>query len=70
MKKIYEYTCPECGNDIENEVIDMCEDIDCITKTMSCGKCGLIWREYFKVTYDGYSYNRRVYDANGDIAEV
>ena len=65
MKKIYEYTCPECGNDMENETIDMYEDIDCITKVISCGKCGLVWREYFKVTYDGYSYKGEGYAADG-----
>lgn len=66
MKKMNEYDCPECGNDIDNETIEIEQDIESICMTMSCGKCSAIWREYFKIIYDGYSYNTKLYDTTGE----
>ena len=36
-----------------------------ISYSCGCGKCGLIWYEYFKITYDGYSYKGEGYAADG-----
>ena len=70
MKKIYEYTCPECGGDDELETEDMEQDIDCITMRMYCHKCRVSWCEYFLLQYDGYAMNGKVYDKEGEVAEI
>ena len=70
MKKRIEYTCPECGEDMELETLDWEMDCDCYTAKISCSKCEAVWYEYFKLTYDGYGYNGKVYDANGEDCNV
>lgn len=66
MKKMTDYVCPKCGNDIGNEEIDLERDIDCVTFKMSCPECSATWREFFLLKYDGYAYDQKVYDADGE----
>jgi hypothetical protein len=64
MRKIGMCDCPKCGND--NTCMDDYEmDIDCLWTTWYCPDCGESWAEYYTLTYDGYRYDGKVYDADG-----
>ena len=64
MKKIYEYTCPECESD-ELETVDMEMDEDRMSIKLCCDRCDTVWRENFKIIYDGYEYKGKGYSADG-----
>ena len=56
--------CPKCG-EVEARVEDYEFDIDCLWIKCYCTACEESWTEYATLTYDGYSYNGKVYDAEG-----
>ena len=64
MLKNSSYVCPKCGsNDLEvydDEYYD-----DMLIHKCACYNCDETWREYFKLKYDGYSYNGKDYDEKG-----
>lgn len=64
MKK-FEYVCPECKNDMDNEIVDVVWDDGLLIQKYCCGKCNATWKEYFILRYDGYSYNGQVFNADG-----
>lgn len=65
MNKTNEYCCPKCGEDIDLETIDTEFDESSVMQKLYCTKCGEVWREYFKTTYDGYSLDGKSYNAEG-----
>lgn len=60
--------CPKCGEDINTQCEDIEYDLlgDLIYRKMYCRKCEHTWREYFKITYDGYSDESGIYNADGE----
>lgn len=66
MTKKERFVCPKCGSDAveiyDQEVVDNCLRFDC-----QCCECGKTWHEYFKLIYDGYCCDSKVYDANGNL---
>ena len=64
MRKNEMCICPECCSD-EGIMIDMELDIDCLWTRWRCKECHEEWSEYYTLTYDGYCYDGRVYDADG-----
>ena len=56
--------CPKCGADHTN-MLDYEMDIDCLWTKWGCRVCGESWSEYATLTYDGYTHNGIVYDADG-----
>lgn len=58
------YVCPKCGEwDVSTEDYEI--DIDCLWLAFYCPHCGETWSEYYTLTYDGYTHNGTVYDADG-----
>ena len=58
------FVCPKCGEwDVRTE--DYVMDIDCLWVKLSCPHCEESWSEYHSLTYDGYTYEGKVYDADG-----
>lgn len=75
-KKTREYLCPYCG-EVEEVYNDSAfDDIDCTEKNgdiyefisvrRKCAKCGSHWTEHLRLVYDGYYFNGREYDENGE----
>ena len=56
--------CPKCGAD-HNELVGYEMDIDCLWTGWHCKDCGEYWSEYATLTYDGYTHDGKVYDADG-----
>ena len=65
-KKIVEYNCPKCGNDMDNETEDVEWDCDCVSMKIHCHKCDCSWREYFLLQYDVYAMDGKVYSKEGE----
>ncbi len=49
-------TCPKCGSD-EVEYLDMDYEDELIIHKCVCTECELVFSEYEKTIYDGYSYD-------------
>lgn len=63
-RKNESYVCPKCGEwEVSTEDYEI--DIDCLWLAFYCHHCGETWSEYYTLTYDGYTHNGTVYDANG-----
>lgn len=63
-KKNEECVCPRCLKD--NTIVDDWDfDVNCMVRKMYCEDCGYSWREYFIVTYDGFTDDTGEYDSNG-----
>jgi hypothetical protein len=69
-KKMVEYNCPKCGNDMDNETEDVEWDCDCVSMKITCHKCDCSWREYFLLQYDGYAMDGKVYDKEGEVVDI
>ena len=69
-KKMVEYNCPKCGNDMDNETEDIERDCDCVSMKICCHKCDCSWREYFLLQYDGYAIGGNVYDKEGERVSI
>lgn len=70
MKKTELGVCPKCGSD-DIEYLDMDYEDELIIHKCVCNKCELVFSEYEKTVYDGYSYydedwKCHDFDANGD----
>ena len=64
MRKNEGYVCPKCGEwDVRTEDYEM--DVDCLWVKLHCPHCEEDWSEYYTLTYDGYTHNGKVYDADG-----
>lgn len=64
MRKNEGYVCPKCGEwDVRTEDYEM--DVDCLWVKLYCPHCGEMWSEYYTLTYDGYTHEGKVYDADG-----
>lgn len=65
-------TCPKCGsNNIEYTDIEY--DFDTVIHTCECNDCHLIFQEYEKTIYDGYSYDgedNKWYNFDADGNEI
>lgn len=66
MKKYSEFTCPKCGNYLENNLSDIEANADDILLTYTCSECGEVWTEEYKLDYRGYRYRDKYYDDEGD----
>jgi hypothetical protein len=44
-------------------------DFGSLMVKLYCRECGATWREYFKLEYDGYSMDGKVYDKDGNEDE-
>jgi hypothetical protein len=44
-------------------------DYNVLVVKLCCRECGTTWREYFKLEYDGYSMDGKVYDKDGNEDE-
>jgi hypothetical protein len=69
MKKMIEDRCPNCHTDHRTSMEDYEIDCDVLTVKLCCQECGTTWREYFKLEYDGYSMDGKVYDKDGNENE-
>lgn len=58
MKKNKRDMCPECGEDLFTDVIDMDSEDDAIYMTCTCCCCGAVWVENFALAYCGYSIGK------------
>lgn len=65
MTKNTAYLCPECGEEIDLEIIDTEFDDSALSCKMSCATCGAVWYECFALHYGGYTYRGASYDADG-----
>lgn len=70
VKKTSMCVCPKCGGD-DIEYLDMDYEDELIIHKCVCNKCELVFSEYEKTVYDGYSYDDEDgeyhdFDANGD----
>ena len=59
------YVCPKCG-EWDGVIEDYEIDIDCLWISFHCPHCEETWSEYYTLTYDGYTHNGVVYDADGE----
>lgn len=67
-KKDTPWICPNCGGDrCLNPYTDY--DDNYVIKKMFCGRCRYDWREYFYLTYDGYSDDTGEYEKDGTESE-
>lgn len=73
MKK-EKFICPKCS--VEGEILDKHlydglsakgETVPLLMVTFECPKCKAVWNEVFIIDYDGYVYNHREYDREGDL---
>lgn len=64
--------CPNCGNtaNIHSAAGRVSPEHGTAAVTMSCGRCGYVWDEYYKLHYDGYDDGYYHYGPNGDGYEV
>ena len=69
MKKMIEDQCPNCHIDHRTLMEDYEIDCDVLMVKLCCQGCGATWREYFKLEYDGYSMDGKVYDKDGNENE-
>lgn len=56
MTKTEMGTCPKCGSD-DIEYLDMDYEDSLIIHKCMCNECELVFHEYEKTVYDGYSYD-------------
>ena len=56
--------CPVCG-EYTARIEDYEIDIDCLWQKLYCPDCEESWSEYYTLTYDGYTHDGIVYDADG-----
>lgn len=68
ITKKEECQCPHCGG-YEARIEDYSIYCDCLTLEFFCPTCGADWMEYSKLTYDGYSYKGKSYNAEGEEDE-
>ena len=64
MLKNEAFVCPLCGSD-NTYIEDYDMDVDCLWVLHRCVKCQATWGEYYTLTYDGYRYDGKSYDADG-----
>ena len=69
MKKMIEDQCPHCHADHRASMEDYDIGCDVLMVKLCCQECGTTWREYFKLEYDGYSMDGKVYDKDGNEDE-
>ena len=69
MKKTIEDQCPNCHVDHRASMEDYEIDFNVLVVELYCQECGATWREYFKLEYDGYSMDGKVYDKDGNEDE-
>lgn len=69
MLKNEAYICPFCGSN-NTRIEDYEMDIDCLWVQHRCKDCQTLWDEYYTLTYDGYVYDGKSYDADGKENEV
>jgi len=60
--------CPKCGGD-DYEIADYEWDFDCMMLKCCYNKCEHQWREWYKLTYDGFTDESGEYDAEGKIVD-
>ena len=56
--------CPLCGSD-DTCMEDYAIDVDRLWTKHRCKDCQAIWGEYYTVSYGGYLYDDKSYDADG-----
>ena len=62
--KDMDLTCPNCeSDDVSIEDWDYYEESLC--RKMYCPHCDHVWREYYLITYNGYSDETGEYDFQG-----
>lgn len=63
--------CPNCGNTvtIHSTAGRVSPEYGTAAATMSCGQCGYVWDEYYKLYYDGYDDGYYHYGPGGDAYE-
>ena len=66
MKKNKNYICPNCGEDMDIDIYDYDYDSECLCEKICCNRCEATWREFFLLKYDGYAYDNKIYNADGD----
>lgn len=61
-----DYVCPRCG---ESNCITHDSDCDFDGGTIyyECEDCGARWKEFFIVKYDGYEFEDKLYDKDGEM---
>lgn len=74
IKKTSSSICPECGSD-DIDYLDTETEDDYVIKSCECRKCHKEFKEYFKMTYDGYAVDNdkdetEQYDADGNISFI
>lgn len=57
--------CPKCGSRC-SEMTDYEMDLDCLWTKWYCKDCEESWSEYATLIYDGYCYNGKIYDMDGE----
>lgn len=65
MVKDEDFICPNCSCG-ESEVEDTDFDGDYMIRKMYCPVCSAMWREYYRIEYDGYSRDGVSYDRYGN----
>ena len=61
-----DYTCPCCGGSENIETTDWDQNDEFLIHKMWCSDCAIAWREYFKIEYDGYTYDNKEFDKEGN----
>jgi C4-type Zn-finger protein len=69
MKKMIEDQCPNCHADHSASMEDYEIDYNALVVKLYCQECDTTWYEYFKLEYDGYSMDGKVYDKDGNEDE-
>lgn len=69
IKKKFEDECPLCHANHSAAMMDYEFYGDFLSVRLCCGSCGALWKEYFNLTYDGYSFNGIVFNKEGEEGE-
>ena len=69
MKKIHPCECPNCGESDGRYVSCLNTDIDGSTyrEDWVCGKCNSYWIEYYSLIWNGYAFENKDYDLDGNV---